>query len=78
MGFQNPAITGRAIIGALDPEVASARHLEASGEQAALDEADLQEVERAEYYGAAPTAPTAPDSAEPAPRGSILRRLRRR
>ncbi|HTS15120.1 MAG TPA: hypothetical protein VMH24_05600 [Candidatus Sulfotelmatobacter sp.] len=75
MGFQNPAITGRAIINALDPETATADHREASAEQSALDEADLRAVERDAYYE---PAPASPDGAAPAPHRNRLARLLRR
>ena len=48
-------IAARAVIKALDrnQEEAAAAHDE-NASQAALDEADLRDVERAEYYGDAP------------------------
>jgi len=73
--FPNPAISGRAIINALDPETASAGHLEARAEQSALDEADLREVERAEFYD---QRPAVPERNVPAPRKRLLDRLLRR
>ena len=68
----NPAISGEAIRKALTPEqAAAANRQDASVERAALDEAELQDLERAEYYEDAP-----PATAEP--RRSILDRLLRR
>jgi hypothetical protein len=53
-------ISARAVIKALgkDQEDAAAAHDE-NASQAALDEADLRDVERAEYYGDAPAKPPA-------------------
>lgn len=75
MGFPNPSISGTAIVKALDPDLATADERDASGEQADRDEADLRELERAEYYED-PAAPLSP--AATAPRRSLLDRLRRR
>ena len=62
MGFPNPAIGGEAARKALDTvEEASAGARDHSQTQAALDEADLHELERADYYPAATSDP------EPAP-----------
>jgi hypothetical protein len=71
----NPSITGTAIVKALDPNQATARHQDAVDAQAVLDETDLREEERAAYYDDAPPV-MAP--AETAPRRSLLARLRRR
>ena len=74
MGFPNPPIAGTAIVGALDTELATAHHQDADHAQAVLDEADLHEMERAEYYDdAAPTEPPAPE-----PGRSLVDRLLRR
>jgi hypothetical protein len=62
-------IVGRAIIQALDhDQEAAAAAGEAETTRAALDDAELRELERAEYYGEAPSQP-------PARRASPLRRL---
>lgn len=76
MGFPNPSISGSAIGKALDPTQAAADRLDATGEHAALDQTELQALERAEYYGDEP--PAAPAPAVPAvdrPRRSLLDRL---
>jgi hypothetical protein len=75
MGFPNPSISGTAIVKALDPDLATAGERDASGEQADRDEADLRELERAEYYHDAAPVTTA---AESTPRRSRLDRLLRR
>ena len=72
--FPNPAITGTAIVKSLDPNQATAHHHDTADAQAALDEADLHEMERAEYYDDAAT-PATPASK---PRRSLLDRLLRR
>lgn len=71
--FPNPAITGTAIVKALDPNQATARHQDADEAQAVLDEADLHDMERAEYDEPATTEMPAPQ-----PRRSLLDRLLRR
>jgi hypothetical protein len=76
VAFQNPSITGAAIVKALDPDVATAAERDASGEQSDRDEADLRDLERAEYYDD-PAAP-AQAPAVTKPRRSFLDRLRRR
>lgn len=73
----NPSITGTAIVKALDPNQATARHQDAVDAQADLDEADLREEERAEYYDDTSPA-TPPTSVAPAPLRSLLDRLRGR
>jgi hypothetical protein len=69
----NPSISGDAVrqgLGPNDPKV--------KGEQQrALDEADLRELERAEYYDETPTVPEAAAPAAPK-RRTILDRLLRR
>ena len=52
MQSPNPSIVGIGIMSGLgvDQEAAANKH-DLSVKQAALDEADLHEVERAEYYG---------------------------
>jgi len=72
--FPNPAITGTAVIKGLDPNQATAHHADAEHAQAALDEADLQELERAEYYGDRP----APEAHVEARRRSLFDRILRR
>jgi hypothetical protein len=76
MGFPNPAIGGEAARKALDTaEEASASSRDRDATQGALDEADLQELERADYYPAATSDP------EPAPvtaARNLLDRLLRR
>jgi hypothetical protein len=71
----NPSVTGDAIRKALgpdDPEGLSER-------QRALDEADLRELERAEYYHEAPAVPEAAIPAVVSPKTrTILDRLLRR
>jgi hypothetical protein len=77
-GFPNPAYTGDAIRKALGPdEVATASELAQQQRTAALDEAELRELERAEYYG---QTPAVLEHATPAarPRRGILDRLLRR
>lgn len=77
--FPNPAITGTAIVKGLDPNQATARHHDADEAQAVLDEADLHEMEQADYYGDAATTEAATTEA-PAiePRRSLLDRVLRR
>ena len=77
--FPNPAITGTAIVKALDTEVATAHHQDADRARAALDEADLHEMEQAAYYSDA--GPSEPSTIEPPTikaRRSLLDRLLRR
>lgn len=51
-------IVGRAIIDALgEDQRAAANATDAKAARAALDNAELREVERAEYYGEAPSRP---------------------
>lgn len=71
-GGPNPAISGDAILKALGPDEEKV----VSQEQLALDEADLRELERAEYYGATPAITEAPTAAKP--KRIILDRLLRR
>ncbi len=59
MVFPNPSITGTAIVKALDHDQATAHHRDADDAQAALDEAELREEERADYYGD-PSTPKRP------------------
>jgi len=69
----NPSVSGDAIRKALgpdEPEGTSAR-------QTALDEADLRELERAEYYDKTPAARDAAPIAAPTRRTLLDRLLRR-
>jgi hypothetical protein len=62
-------IVGRAIIQAVDQDhEAAAEASAAKAARAALDDAELRELERANYYGEAPSQP-------PARRAAPLRRL---
>ena len=71
----NPPISGTAIVGALGGDQASADSHTVSATQSALDEAELREIERAEYYADKPALPLpAPQSR----RRSFLDRLFRR
>ena len=75
-----PAITGNAVLRALAPaDAEAASHIDAAAEQAALDEQDLRDLERAEYYDG-PTEPqepaTAAESAVRGVRGLVLRLTR--
>ena len=72
--FPNPAITGTAIVKSLDPNQATAHHHDTADAQAAIDEADLHEMELAEYYDDAAAAETPASQ----PRPSLLDRLLRR
>lgn len=75
--FWNP-VTGEAIRKALGPDqVAAASGSAEQQQRAALDEAELRDLERAEYYG---ETPAVNEDATPAarPRRSILDRLLRR
>lgn len=75
--FWNP-VTGEAIRKALGPDqVAAASASGETGRMAALDEADLRELERAEYYGETP-AIIADATLAATPRRSILDRMLRR
>ena len=71
MQSPNPAIEGAAIVGGLDSNQAGVLHHDAEMAQAALDEADLHEMERADYYEAAATT----EATKPEPRRSLLGRL---
>lgn len=74
----NPAIVGEAARKALTPEQTSAANRQdASIERAALDEAELHDLERTEYYDETP-ALTAPGPTPAEPRRSIVDRLLRR
>lgn len=74
----NPGISGEAIRKALMPEqVAAANRRDASVERATLDEAELQDLERAEYYSETP-ATVSPGATAAEPRRSRLDRLLRR
>lgn len=74
MQSPNPAIDGAAIVRGLDSNQATALHHDADQAQALLDEADLLEMDQADYYGDAGTTETP----APEPRRSLLDRLRRR
>ena len=69
----NPSISGDAIRKALGPDEPSGK----SEQQTALDEADLRELERAEYYVETPAVPEAAATVAPK-RRTILDRLLRR
>jgi hypothetical protein len=69
----NPSVSGEAIRKALGPDDPSVK----SEGQTALDEADLRELERAEYYGETPAVPEVAVIAHPK-RRTILDRLFRR
>ena len=74
----NPSITGEAIRKALGTgQTAEANERTESERLAALDEADLRELERAEYPREPPAA-IEPTEVEATPRRSILDRLLRR
>ena len=66
----NPSISGDAIRKALGPDEPNGK----SERQTALDEADLRELERVEYYGETPAIP----EAAPPKRRTILDRILRR
>ena len=68
-----PSISGDAIIKALGPDGAAARSGDLDRERAALDESELREIERAEYYHDVPSETDAVP--EVAPRRSLLDRL---
>jgi hypothetical protein len=72
-GWPNPSITGKAIVDALGPDGPTGK----SEQQAALDEADLRELERAAYYGETPAISEAVTTVGK-PRRTILDRLFRR
>ncbi|HEY7942202.1 MAG TPA: hypothetical protein VID25_09660 [Candidatus Limnocylindrales bacterium] len=74
MQSPNPAIDGAAIVQGLDSNQAAALHHDAHQAQAILDEADLHEMDQADYYGDAAT--TGLPAVEP--RRSLLDRLLRR
>jgi hypothetical protein len=69
----NPSVSGDAIRKALGPDEPSGK----SQQQATLDAADLQELERAEYYDQRPDAPDAATTAAPKRRTFLDRLLRR-
>jgi hypothetical protein len=72
-GPPNPGIWGEAVRGALNAsQDAAAQGHEASAQRAALDEAELRELEGVELYGGKAEAPL------PARRRSLLDRLLRR
>ena len=71
----NPPLDATAVVGGLGGDQAAADAQTVSAKQAALDEAELREVERAAYYGDKPDASTA---AVPPRRRSLLDRLFRR
>ena len=76
MQTPNPVIVGTVIVSSLGAnQTAAANEHDLSGKQAALDEAELRVLERAEYYGetAAMTGPVVAP-----PRRSLLDRLVRR
>ena len=58
-------------------QVDAANLQEANTERAALDEAELHDLERAEYYDEMPTV-TTPEPAPAEPRPSLIGRLLRR
>ena len=69
----NPSISGDAIRKALGPDEPDGK----SEQQTALDEADLRELERAEYYVETPAMTEAARAAAPKQR-TVLDRLFRR
>lgn len=71
----NPSISGTAVVEAINSNQPTARHEDAEDAQAALDEADLREVERANYYGDGGTPTEAPATK---PHRGLLDRLLRR
>lgn len=71
MQSPNPAIVGTAIVKGLESNQATALHHDADQAQAILDEADLHEMDQADYYG--DTATSEPPAIEP--RRSLLDRL---
>jgi hypothetical protein len=78
MGFP-PSVSGHAVVKALDKETDAAHRGDRDREQAALDETELREIERAEYYHDAPSVTDAASaSVEVAPHRSLLDRLFRR
>lgn len=73
LGGSNPGIWGESVRKALNPsDERHAHEHEASVEQALLDTAELQELERAELYGETPQA------RQPSRLRSILARMLRR
>jgi hypothetical protein len=81
MGFPNPAIAGSAIQRELAPGSHEATdRMDAVTGQATLDEQELRDLERAEYYGGPTTEPSGPTppavSEERGVRGLILRLTR--
>lgn len=74
MRSPNPAIDGAAIVKGFDSNQAIALQHDADQAQALLDEADLPEMDQADYYGGAATTETP----APEPRRSLLDRLFRR
>ncbi|MFI5260001.1 MAG: hypothetical protein ACHQ01_10405 [Candidatus Limnocylindrales bacterium] len=80
-----PAITGNAVLRALAPADADAAgHMDAAAEQAALDEQEIRDLERAEYYDGPSELQRPATSPEPRVRGvrglviRLTRSLRRR
>ena len=72
----NPAISGEAVRRALGAtEADAANHRDVADEQAALDEAELHELERTDYY---PDAVTEPGPAPATEHRTFLDRVFRR
>jgi len=67
----NPSVSGDAIRKALGPDDPEGP----SEQQRARDDADLRELERSEYYQAAPAVPEAATAVTPPPRRTLLDRL---
>ena len=78
MQSPNPAIDGAAIVKGLDSNQATALHHDADQAQALLDEADLHEMDQADYYGDAATTGDAGARAPAQPPGSPPPPLARR
>ena len=76
MGFPSPGMAGRAISDALNPsQVEAAGERESAGTRLELDEKELRDLERAEYYaGDRATGHVAPVATTPQ-RGFLARLL---
>jgi hypothetical protein len=78
IGGPNPGIWGESVRKALTPGEERAAHGHETGvEQAMLDKAELQELERAELYGATPLD-EAPQVSQPSRLRGIVDRILRR
>jgi hypothetical protein len=81
MGFggPNPGVWGESVRKALNPDEERSAHAhEAGAEQQMLDTAELQELERSEFYAEAPQARETPEARQPSRLRSILARILRR